>query len=212
MSLNPSPVTLALVNDYEVVVRGLARMLEPFEGRVRIVELTASGPSRAPADIALYDTFATDLAFGPDVKAQHLVLYTAHTSNEFMTAARANGADAVLSKALISEELVAALERIRDGEILMVGGPPNAESPGVWPAQTIGLTEREAEIVALITQGMRNEEIAERLYLSINTVKSYIRSAYRKMGVDSRSHAVLWGVDHGFVKRSSRVARGDRDW
>ena len=211
MSLNP-PITLALVNDYDVVVHGLARMLEPFDSRIQIVELTASGPSRAPADIALYDTFATDLAFGPEVKAQHLVLYTVHTSNEFMTAARANGADGVLSKALASADLVGALERIRDGEVLMVGGPEDAESAGAWPAQTIGLTEREAEIIALITQGLRNEEIADRMYLSINTVKSYIRGAYRKMGVTSRSHAVLWGVDNGFVKRSSRVAHGDRDW
>jgi DNA-binding NarL/FixJ family response regulator len=186
-----------------VVVQGLSKMLEPFDGRVRIVELTASAPSRAPADVALYDTFATDLAFGPDVKAQHLVLYTAHTSREFLTAARANGADGVLSKALVPEQLVGALERIRDGEILMLGGALEAESSGTWPAQDLGLTEREAGILALITQGLRNEEIAHRSYLSINTVKSYIRSAYRKMGVESRSQAILWGVDHGFVKRRS---------
>ena len=197
------PLTLALVNDYDVVVQGLARMLEPFDSRVQIVELTASGPSRAPADIALYDTFATDLAFGPEVKAQHLVLYTVHTSREFMSAARAGGADGVLSKALHSEELVGALERIRDGEILMVGGPQDAESRGTWPAQATGLTEREAEIIALITQGLRNDEIADALYLSKNTVKSYIRSAYRKINVESRSRAVLWGVDHGFAKRYS---------
>jgi len=198
-----TPVTLALVNDYEVVVQGLSKMLEPFDGRVRIVELTASAPSRAPADVALYDTFATDLAFGPDVKAQHLVLYTAHTSREFLTAARANGADGVLSKALVPEQLVGALERIRDVEILMLGGALDAESSGTLLVQDLGLTEREAGILALITQGLRNEEIAHRSYLSINTVKSYIRSAYRKMGVESRSQAILWGVDHGFVKRRS---------
>ena len=124
-----------------------------------------------------------------------------------MTAARANGADGVLSKALIPEELVGALERIRDGEILMLGGAQDAESSGTWPAQVFGLTEREAGILALITQGLRNEEIADRSHLSINTVKSYIRSAYRKMGVESRSQAILWGVDHGFVKRPSRSSR-----
>ena len=46
-----------------------------------------------------------------------------------------------------------------------------------------GLTAREAEIIALITQGLSNQEIAERSYLSINSVKTYIRTAYRKMGV-----------------------------
>ena len=37
-----------------------------------------------------------------------------------------------------------------------------------------------------------------RTYMSVNTVKTYIRTAYRKMGVDSRTRAILWGVDHGF--------------
>ena len=74
---------------------------------------------------------------------------------------------------------------------------------GDWPGREFGLTAREAEIIALITQGLTNQEIAERSYLSINSVKTYIRTAYRKMGVASRSQAVLWGVRHGFEPPSS---------
>ena len=58
---------------------------------------------------------------------------------------------------------------------------------------------REAEIIALITQGHTNLDIAERSHLSINSVKTYIRTAYRKMGVERRPQAVLWGVRHGFA-------------
>ena len=43
------------------------------------------------------------------------------------------------------------------------------------------------------------------MYLSINTVKTYIRSAYRKIGVTGRSHAILWGVDHGFQPDHHRI-------
>ncbi|MEJ7704868.1 MAG: LuxR C-terminal-related transcriptional regulator [Geodermatophilaceae bacterium] len=57
---------------------------------------------------------------------------------------------------------------------------------------------RESEIIALITQGLSNQDIADRAFLSINTIKSYIRSSYRKMNVTTRSQAVLWGIDHGF--------------
>jgi two-component system, NarL family, response regulator LiaR len=57
---------------------------------------------------------------------------------------------------------------------------------------------RESEVIALITQGLSNQEIADRCYLSINSVKTYIRTAYRKMGVARRSQAVLWGIQHGF--------------
>ena len=69
---------------------------------------------------------------------------------------------------------------------------------GAWPGKEHGLTVREAEIIALITQGLSNQEIAERSYLSINSVKTYIRTAYRKIGVERRAQAVLWGIKHGF--------------
>ena len=53
-------------------------------------------------------------------------------------------------------------------------------------------------MLALICQGLSNQEITERAFLGLNTVKTYIRSLYRKIGVDSRTRALLWGIDHGF--------------
>ena len=64
-------------------------------------------------------------------------------------------------------------------------------------------------MVALITQGLGNDEIASRMYTSINTVKTYIRTAYRKIGVDSRTRAVLWGVDNGFRPDTIRANAPD---
>jgi DNA-binding NarL/FixJ family response regulator len=96
-------------------------------------------------------------------------------------------------------ELVDALERIHAGEIVVVDGADDPEVWGDWPGRSAGLSQREAEIIALITRGLSNEEIAKALYLSINTVKSYIRTAYRKMGVTSRSRAILCAMDRGFT-------------
>ena len=67
-----------------------------------------------------------------------------------------------------------------------------------WPGRHEGLTDREAEILALITQGKSNAEVAALTFLSPNTVKSYIRTIYRKINAGSRTQAVLWGVKHGF--------------
>ena len=58
---------------------------------------------------------------------------------------------------------------------------------------------REVEIVALIAQGMSNADIAAELYLSGNTLKSHVRNAYRKIGANTRSQAVIWALQHGFA-------------
>ena len=93
------------------------------------------------------------------------------------------------------------------GEIV-VSDTPGRERPVTgldWPGRGEGLTERESEVLALITQGRNNAEVAGMTYLSPNTVKSYIRNIYRKIGVSSRTQAVLWGVRHGFTPDHHRI-------
>ena len=84
------------------------------------------------------------------------------------------------------------------GEVV-VSDPPRHHRPTGqdWPGRDEGLSQRESEVLALITQGRTNAEISEITYLSPNTVKSHIRSCYAKIGVTSHTQAVLWGVEHG---------------
>ena len=67
-----------------------------------------------------------------------------------------------------------------------------------WRGEEHGLSQRESEILTLVVRGLRNDEIAETAYLSINTVKTYVRTLYRKIDATSRSQAVRWGMRHGF--------------
>ena len=73
-------------------------------------------------------------------------------------------------------------------------------------AEVTDLTERERDVLELITNGYSNQQISASLYLSINSVKTYVRSAYRKIGAETRSHAVIWGVRHGLLKDWSHPA------
>ena len=93
------------------------------------------------------------------------------------------------------------------GELVISEPRPRARTaPGLdWPGRTEGLSDRESEILALITQGKSNAEVAALTYLSPNTIKSYIRTIYRKIGVASRTQAVLWGVKHGFTPDHNRI-------
>ena len=71
------------------------------------------------------------------------------------------------------------------------------------PAIPSSLSARERQVLLLIALGRTNVEIAGELYLSINSVKTYIRSAYRKIGARNRSHAVAWAYQSGFVSTAS---------
>jgi DNA-binding CsgD family transcriptional regulator len=62
-----------------------------------------------------------------------------------------------------------------------------------------GLTPRERDVLGLIAQGLTNQEIADRLFISINSVKTYVRTAYRRIEVERRSQAVVWVERHGLT-------------
>lgn len=208
---------MTLVDDYDVVLLGLAHMFDQYPERVEVVEIDSKEPLESTIDIVMYDSFAqpetdqeeiTSLVRNP--RAKRVVVYTWNFHPALVESARAHGVHGYLSKALPARELVEALEAIHAGELVVSAAPKRITSaPGLdWPGRLEGITDRESEILALITQGKSNAEIAILTYLSPNTVKSYIRSVYRKIDVASRTQAVLWGVDHGFTPDQRRM----EDW
>ena len=207
------PIRLAIVDDYEVVVRGLSDMLRSYTSQVEIVQLNANTGVTDTVDIALYDTFAqprgdqsgvAELAANPRIR--QVVVYTWNFDRAMAQAVMAQGASGYLSKTLTASALVHGLRRIQSGEQVISADPGRSPiTTGDWPGREEGLTAREAEVLALITQGLSNDDIARITRLSINSIKSYIRSCYRKIGVSNRSNAILWGVEHGFRPDRARM-------
>jgi two-component system, NarL family, response regulator LiaR len=207
------PIRVAIVNDYEVVVHGIASMLRSHTHRVDVVELNASSRVAGSVDIALFDTFTQSRDDGTGVghlldnpAVGKVVVYTWSTDHTLRESSLRLGVAGYLSKRLSATELVMCLEKVHHGEVVVSEEP--ARLPligGDWPGREEGLTARESEVLCLITQGLTNAQIVERTQLSINSIKSYIRSCYRKIGVDSRSRAVLWGVDHGMQLDRVRI-------
>jgi two-component system, NarL family, response regulator LiaR len=206
-----SVIRLAIVDDYAVVIAGVAKFLA--DERIDVVETGAQLPVITDVDIVLYDTFGQVQGDGIDLadfvrdSGAKVVIYSWNLQPDLVERAVEGGASGYLSKVLTGPEIVAALERIMDGEIVILAGDheTSVDGAGDWPGRSAGLSPREAEIMALITQGLSNQEIADRAYLSINSVKTYIRSAYRKVGVDRRTKAVLWGVANGFQPDTERT-------
>src|SRR5512133_2682432 len=192
----------------------IAHILEQYRDRVVIAELDSNRAVSDTVDIVLYDCFAQPESDHDQIsvlignpRARRVAVYTWNFDPDLVESARRQGVHGYLSKALPARDLVAALEAIHAGDIVISAPPTRPRSIGGlnWPGRSEGLTDRESEILALITQGKSNAEVAALTYLSPNTVKSYIRSVYGKIGVASRTQAVLWGVGHGFTPDHHRI-------
>lgn len=216
--MSTGPVRVAIANDYDLVVKGIAAVLEPYADRVEVVELVSGATAVSAVDLVLYDTFsqvqadAVDLDDVTSDPHARVVVFSWSTDTELVRRALAVGAAGYLTKAITAAELVESLERIRDGEQVLALGEVSAgaeEILGRWPGDEHGISPREAEVLTLICQGLTNEDITTRAFITLNTVKSHIRSVYRKIGVTTRSQAVRWGIEHGFAPDRSRVLAPD---
>ncbi|WP_028643218.1 response regulator transcription factor [Nocardioides sp. URHA0020] len=215
MAAAAPPVRIAINDDYELVVAGVATLLAPYADRIEIVELDSNEPTASDVDIILYDTFAQAQGDGIDVAGlsaggtPKVVVFTWNLHHELIEQAMAAGAAGYLWKGMPVVRMVEALEKIHAGARVTppADARPDSET-GAWPGKDLGLSAREAEVIALITQGLTNQEIADKAYLSINSVKSYIRNVYRKLGVQRRSQAVAWGLRHGFEPERFRSVNG----
>ncbi len=114
------------------------------------------------------------------------------------------GITGVLSRDATVPELTQALVATARGEIVL---PPalaaralSALARGQIQAQQSveSLTEREQEVLTLLAKGMTNKDIAQSLFLSVRTIEAHLRNVYSKLGVATRTEAVLWAVQHGF--------------
>ena len=179
---------VALVDADELVVRGVAAMVEGHGETVRLVELSSSS-----ADVVLYDTVAVGQARGrvarllADARVGKVVVYTWNFQPWLAGDLIRQGASGYLSKALAGPELVAALRAVHHGRVVVAPDRRTTHDGSAWVGQDEGLTAREAEVLSLIAGGLSNNDVAARMGLSINSVKSYVRSSYRKIDVDSRS-------------------------
>lgn len=187
---------VAVVNDFELIVRGVAEMLAPFRDRVLVVELDVGTNPASRVDIALFDTYGharsgvdrvRSLATDPRVGA--VAVYTWILPPGQVDAVLTAGARGVLSKSTPADTLVDALTAIDVGDIVVspVFSRPRER---IWPGHDLGLTVRESEVAAFLAEGLSNHEIADALYISEHTVKSHLKAIFQKTGAASRTQVI----------------------
>jgi len=125
----------------------------------------------------------------PEVK---IVLLIAPTERSLMAAAVDAGADGVVCKTSSREQIVAALGQVLGGHVILPAGwrSMRAAAPAPRPASPLAeLSARQLEVLEMVAAGAANEEIAVRLFITVNTVKFHLRSIYSRLGIHNRVQA-----------------------
>jgi DNA-binding NarL/FixJ family response regulator len=209
------PLVVTLVDDSDLAVAGLRVLLEPFAERVVLADDREAVARPGEVDVVLYEprsrsgVATSRLESLMDGGAGRAIAYSWAPAEDGVVS------DAVLClpKTLAASQLVVALEEVVAGRHpgLVVEAAPPPEPKPAKPApdpDVQRLTSREHDVLSLIAQGLPNRDIATRLELSLNSVKTYIRTAYRKIGAERRTQAVLWGLEHGLVPDAEGAVAG----
>lgn len=185
------PVRVSIVSRAPVVARGLRALLGPSSGLMTIIEPTSEAARRQHRDVVLYDLEA--LRYDGGTTLGHLVRthpvvvgIEADGAPDLTEQARRVGVVGTVGLSVTRAELLDFITTAVSRRARALESDRRAE------LTRLGLTQRELEALAGVADGLTNQQIADRHFLSINTVKSNLRRAYQKIGVRSRAQAVAW--------------------
>ena len=190
----------------QVVEVGLRTVLERAHGPVTI---SFDGPPDAQPDVVLYDVINLD--DGDVTDLEYLVAHSVSTviavdrtlKPELGTRAREAGVEWAITLDISPDELVAVIHDALTGNLEDDTNVAREWSSDDHLGAEAGISPRESDILQLVVMGYGNQEIADELFLSINSVKTYIRSAYRKINATSRGQAIVWAIQNGFLTAPS---------
>ena len=206
------PIRVFVLDDHEMIRRGISDLLdaEPDLTVVGQAGTAAEALRRIPAalpDVAILDARLPD-GSGIDVCREirsaspqiRCLILTSYDDNDAVFAAVMAGAAGYLLKEIRGNSLVDAIRQVAAGNSLMDpavterllarlrDGEPKDE-------RLASLTDRERQVLTLISEGLTNREIGKRLFLSEKTVKNYVSGLLAKLGMQRRTQAAVYGAD-----------------
>jgi DNA-binding NarL/FixJ family response regulator len=215
-------IRVVLADDQELVRSGFAALLRAQEGIEVVGEacdgLEAVGMAiRTRPDVILMDIQMPGLdgieatrriAAREELTGTHVIILTTFDLDEYVFEAIRAGAAGFLVKDTNSAELLRAIQVVADGEALMSPSVTRrlisefaARTRDVRPVAGIDhLTQREREVVALAAEGLSNEEIAGKLYMSRSTAKTHATRAMAKLGARDRAQLVVLAYQAGLAR------------
>jgi DNA-binding NarL/FixJ family response regulator len=217
-------VNVLIVEDHEITRVGLRLTLEQVpgfkvigeacDGRAALVKVQELSPHVVLMDIGL--PIMDGIEATQEIKVQfpdvRVIMLTSHDNDQDIFAALAAGADGYCLKEITSEQLSMAIRTVSEGaawldpgvasRVLRAVGTASLSSGDSARVQTAGgspLSQREVDVLRLVVEGLSNQEIAERLCLSIETVKTHMRHIMEKLAVSDRTQAAVKAMREGLV-------------
>ncbi|MFD8912141.1 response regulator [Streptomyces sp. NPDC059575] len=213
------PVTVLLVDDEPLVRAGLRAVLDA-QPDIEVVGEAADGAAVIPLvrqlrpDVVAMDVRmplldgieATRAVLRTVTDPPKIVVVTTFEEDEYVYEALRAGADGFLLKRARPEEIVHAIRLVAAGDSLLfpasvrqLAARYGGERAASDPLSAARLTEREAEVLRLMARGLTNAEIAARLVVGAETVKSHVSAVLAKLGARDRTQAVIAAYESGFV-------------
>ena len=194
-----NPIRVALVNDYEIVLAGLRGLLRSGEPEIKVVEIDVQKGPRKSVDVTLLDTYGELGSLGERVRSLSedssngaIVVFSFSDRAPAVHRAMRAGAQGFISKAVPRQQIIDGIKAAARGDrVVLTQRSQHAQIDEAlrWPGREIGLTERESELLSLLSTGMTNRELGSHLYVSENTIKTQLRSLYAKLDVRNRAQA-----------------------
>jgi two-component system, NarL family, response regulator LiaR len=211
-------LTVLLVDDHVMVRKGLISLLESYDdlklaGEADDGEIGALMYEHVNPDVVLMDLMmprmdgVTAIA---KIRERHpnakIIALTSFDSDDLVQRALQAGATGYLLKNATADELAKAIRAAHNGKRTLA--PEAADSllhlMNHEPSPGHDLTDREREVLQLMSEGLNNNEIAERIFLSVSTVKFHVSAILSKLGVTNRIEAVALAVQHGMSKTHTK--------
>lgn len=208
-------VRILIADDHSVVRAGLRALLER-QGRFRVVAEAGTGEEaiakaqEVKPDVAVLDVRMPGVsgieacrqitAAVPDCK---VIILTSYAEDELLFAAIQAGASGYVLKRIGDNELILAVDRISRGEGMLdpsmtaaVFSQMRKAGEAQNAAAFASLTTQELAVLALVSEGLTNRQIAMKMYLGEGTVRNYVSSVLSKIGAANRAEAAAYAVKH----------------
>ncbi len=211
-----APVRVLVVDNQAVTRAGLRRLLESYPG-IQIVGEATDGIQAVSETLELGPQLVlmdTQLPNGQSMEAlrqikqlnleTHVLLLATQDREEYLYETLRAGADGYVLKDIAPDELVQAVRAVARGEVMVQSQLAGKllsrfgkQGRGAAPYES--LTARELEVLRLLARGLRNKEIAARLYVSERTVNFHLANIYQKLDVSGRTEALSKALEQGLI-------------